>query len=42
MHWSRFLLQEQMVKGQDATVSFFQGFDNEMTLQRDIYKETHV
>lgn len=31
-----------MVNRQAAAVSLLQVFENEMTLQRDIYKETHV
>lgn len=42
MGWQHFLQWEQMVNRQAAAVSFFQGFENGMTLQRDIYKETHV
>lgn len=42
LRWKDFLQWEQMVNRQAAAVSFLQGFKNEMTLQRDIYKETHV
>lgn len=31
-----------MVNAQAAAVNFIQIFENEMTLQRDIYKGTHV